>query len=290
MKAIFQHLRFPFSFLLMPVFWFSLMALDYHGKLWQDINLMLLFFVLHVLVYPSSNAFNSTQDHDEGSVGLIKNPLPVPTQLTNITIGFDVLAILLSCFINMNTACLIVCYIIASRLYSWRKVRLKQYPIIGFITVFICQGALIFFIVKEAIGFNFSLYSSIYIFFIDAFAASLMIGAMYPLSQIYQHKQDEKDGVKTISAWLSYRGTFIFSALQFLLFGALTYFIIITNEYPSKLIFFLACQLPIMLFFLYWFYQVEKNKSNANYSYTMRMNMLSSCCMNICFSTLCFWL
>jgi 1,4-dihydroxy-2-naphthoate octaprenyltransferase len=33
-------------------------------------------------------------------------------------------------------------------------------------------------------------------------AASLLIGGFYPLTQIYQHRQDKEDGVRTLSMLL----------------------------------------------------------------------------------------
>ncbi|HMT35427.1 MAG TPA: hypothetical protein PKC41_06190, partial [Chitinophagaceae bacterium] len=75
MKSILQHLRFPFSILLLPAFLFSYYFVDIPTP--QPFTFGLLFFILHFFVYPASNAYNSTQDRDEGSVGLIKNPLPI---------------------------------------------------------------------------------------------------------------------------------------------------------------------------------------------------------------------
>ena len=48
-------------------------------------------------------------------------------------------------------------------------------------------------------------------------ASSLLIGGFYPLTQIYQHEEDIKDGVKTISYKLGYRGTFIFTGIIYVL-------------------------------------------------------------------------
>ena len=95
-SAIFQHLRFPFSFLLLPVFLFSL----FEAESITSPTAFLLFVILHVLVYPSSNAYNSVQDRDTGSIGLIEKPMMVPPSLSIITICMDMLAILLTLFIS----------------------------------------------------------------------------------------------------------------------------------------------------------------------------------------------
>jgi 1,4-dihydroxy-2-naphthoate octaprenyltransferase len=280
MKSIIQHLRFPFSILLMPVFLYSILFIENRQlSVW---NLVLLFVILHVLVYPSSNAYNSTQDRDEGSVGLIEKPLPIPSNLLFITIVLDVIAIVLSLLINTQITILIFIYILASRLYSWRNIRLKQYPILGFFTVFICQGALVFYIVQysqfEHLNFRSLVFSLPY-----AFIASLFIGSMYPLSQIYQHEQDRKDGVHTISAMLGYRDTFLFSGLQFLSASFLLSYSFFTQGNISSLFIYNLSQLPVVFFFLYWFYQVMKDTSKADFKHTMQMNIISAVCMNVCF-------
>src|SRR3954471_3392589 len=45
--------------------------------------------------------------------------------------------------------------------------------------------------------------------------ATLLIGAYYPLTQIYQHEEDSARGDVTISILLGIKGTFIFSASMF---------------------------------------------------------------------------
>ncbi|MBK9301341.1 MAG: UbiA prenyltransferase family protein [Bacteroidetes bacterium] len=281
MKSILQHLRFPFSILLLPAFLFSYYFVDIPTP--QPFTFGLLFFILHFFVYPASNAYNSTQDRDEGSVGLIKNPLPIHNNLLMVTYVFDVLAILLAVWINGQTAILIAVYILASRLYSYRKIRLKQYPIIGFLTVFICQGALLFFIVQSAFNPDLCLHASFSNTLLPAFITSLFIGSMYPLSQIYQHEQDKRDGVKTISAMLGYRNTFLFSGVQFLLASILISYLFLKDAHWYALVVYGIFQMPIILFFLYWFYKVMLNNHEANYTNTMRMNIISALCMNLCF-------
>jgi 1,4-dihydroxy-2-naphthoate octaprenyltransferase len=199
-----------------------------------------------------------------------------------ITIILDVIAIVLSLLINKQTAILILIYILASRLYSWRKIRLKQYPILGFFTVFICQGALVFYIVQysqfEHLNFRNLIFSLPF-----AFISSLFIGSMYPLSQIYQHRQDRNDGVHTISALLGYRDTFLFAGIQFIAASFLLTYSFISEGKLIPLIIYNASQLPVVFFFLYWFYHVMKDNSKANFKHTMQMNIISAICMNVCF-------
>jgi len=267
----------------MPVFLFSCYVLEVGKDRSLIEELLLLFFILHVLVYPSSNAYNSTQDRDEGSVGLIKKPLPVPKILIPITVIMDFCALILSYTIHPYTSVLLLIYIIASRLYSYRGVRLKKYPILGFLIVFICQGALVFLMVFSVIYPEQIFFTAFVDYFSFAFIASLFIGSMYPLSQIYQHKQDKKDGVYTISAKLGYRNTFIFSGIQFTLASFIFNYFLFNDGRTIEMLIYNSSQLPVIIFFLIWFYRVIKDNTKADFKHTMLMNIISAVCMNVCF-------
>ena len=116
-------------------------------------------------------------------------------------------------------------------------------------------------------------------------AASLLIGGFYPLTQIYQHKEDKADGVETISYKLGYRGTFLFCASVYsvaMLFLGYTFLAsLMITQFFVLLIFFL----PILVYFFWWAAQVWKNEAAANFKNTMRMNLLASTCTNLAFIT-----
>src|SRR5207302_499043 len=77
--------------------------------------------------------------------------------------------------------------------------------------VIIFQGAVTFFLVYHGSESNHSTDVPV----IAMAAASLLIGGFYPLTQIYQHKEDLEDGVDSISYKLGYRGTFIFTGIVY---------------------------------------------------------------------------
>ena len=277
-KSTIQLLRFHFSIFLMPVFWFALTQLVNIN--W--INAALIFFILHVLVYPSSNGYNSYMDRDDSPIGGLANPLQPTKQLFYVTVAMDVLAIALSFIISPLFALGILIYIIGSRLYSYRGIRLKQYPIIGYLTVITLQGGLVFWMVFH--GSSMLLKTGMPI--AGMIAASLLIGGFYPLTQIYQHKQDKEDGVTTISYLLGYRRTFIFCAIVYsvaMLFVGYTFFSsLMIKEFFILAIFFL----PILVYFLWWATKVWRKESFADFKHTMQMNVLASICTNAAFITI----
>lgn len=276
-KSTLQLLRFHFSVFLMPVYWFALTQMVHIN--WY--KAALIFFILHVLVYPASNGYNSYMDRDETPIGGLKKPMQPTKELFYTTVVLDVVAVTASLFISWYFEAGILLYIMASRAYSYRGIRLKKHPIIGYLTVIVLQGAVTYWLVyhgsSEALYTNASMSGMI--------AASLLIGGFYPLTQIYQHKEDKADGVETISYKLGYRGTFLFCASVYsvaMLFLSYTFLAsLMITQFFVLLIFFL----PILVYFFWWAAQVWKNEAAANFKNTMRMNLIASTCTNLAFIT-----
>lgn len=274
-RSTIQLLRIPFSFLLMPVFWFSLLFVEYI----QWCHVILLFFIIHILMYPASNAYNSYMDNDTESIGGIARPLVPTKQLFYVSLVMDVLAFVLALWMNVWVGCSVLVYIIFSRLYSYRGVRLKKYPVAGFLTVILNQGGLVFFTVYQAA----TMQPAVSVPIMGVLTAILLIGGFYPITQVYQHAADKADGVTTLSVLLGIKGTFLFCmamyALAFLCM--LYYFTSISSIHTFIMIqlFFL----PVLVYFFYWMQLVWKDVQNANFKQTMRMNWIAATFTNMAF-------
>ncbi len=170
-KSTVKHLRFPFSFFLMPVFLFALSQAD-HIHWGQTI---LAFFILHILIFPSSNGYNSYQDRDETSIGGLKYPPKVTKNLYYVTLVFDATGVLAGLLVSVYFSVLVFVFILVSRAYSYRNIRLKKYPVLGFLTVFIFQG-----------GFSYLMSAS-------------AISALSPVMLLTQEHPDLYDPVKPVS-------------------------------------------------------------------------------------------
>jgi 1,4-dihydroxy-2-naphthoate octaprenyltransferase len=258
----------------MPVFFFSLSQVPVinYGKA------TLAFVILHFIMYPASNGYNSYMDRDEESIGMLEKPPMATKELFYVTLGLDVIAVILSFFINTVFASCIIANILASRAYSYRGIRLKKYPITGFLTVILFQGAITYFMVHKA-----SSVDNDPVPWMGMAVSSLLFGGFYPLTQVYQHEQDYKDGVRTISYLLGVRGTFIFSEIMYILadFLLLVYFNGQQKNYQFWLmqLFFL----PIVIYFISWWRKVLADRANASFSYAMRMNMVAATSVNCAF-------
>ena len=275
-RSTIQLLRFHFSFFLLPVYLFALSQLPVIAVE----QAILVFFILHLLVYPASNGYNSYMDRDETPIGGLKHPMQPTRQLFVTTVVLDILALLLGLLVSGWFCLCILFYILASRAYSYRGIRLKRFPITGFLTVFIFQGGLIFFATWHGAHPGNFLSAPL----LPCFISSLLIGASYPLTQVYQHREDAADGVTTLSQRLGKRGTFLFTALLFALATAVLY--VHFRSATWKWLLFLLCMLPVVLFFSYWWYQVWHNEDLADFRHSLRMNLLATFCMTVYFASL----
>jgi 1,4-dihydroxy-2-naphthoate octaprenyltransferase len=261
----------------MPVYWFAISQAEnpeMEKSIW-------IFVILHLLIYPASNAYNSYFDKDEGSIGGLKNPPKVTRALFQTAIRVDGLGFILALFlVDVGFGAGVFIYSMVSRAYSYDKIRLKKYPILSWSIVGLFQGAFTFLLVYhycQYSGFDFThllIESGI---LLAALASSIMLWAVYPLTQVYQHKQDAANGDQTLSILLGIKGTFIFSTIAFAV-GFLCYFFYFDF---NTFLFFLVFNIPSFVFFNWWTIKVFQSESNANFNNTMRMNILASLCLNL---------
>jgi len=277
-RSTIQLLRFPFSYFLMPVYWFALSFVPHIN--WG--RAALIFFLIHFLLYPSSNGYNSFMDRDEESIGGLANPMQPTKQLFWTTVVMDLISAVISVFISPIFAICFVVYIVFSRLYSYRGIRLKRFAVLGYLTVVLNQGSLVFFMVHS--GSNME--SNTGIPWQGLVAAAFLIGGFYPITQVYQHKADAKDGVETISMRLGKRGTFIFCGIMYVIAFAVLF---LYFDQQHLMVRFLVLQiffLPVVVAFLRWTIQVWKDGTAADFKHTMQMNWLASTCTSLAFITL----
>ncbi|MEP1035504.1 UbiA family prenyltransferase [Ekhidna sp.] len=278
-KSTILHLRIPFSFFLLPVF---LLAVAVSEHIHQQ-NLILSFFILHLLVYPASNGYNSYFDKDEGSIGGLKHPPKVSRQLYYVSLLMDALGLALALVISFEFLLMIFIYGAVSKAYSHPSIRLKKYPLIGWLAAGVFQGYFTFllsYIAVNDISFSESLNWSIQ--FPGILSTMLLLGS-YPMTQIYQHDEDMKRGDITISQKLGILGTFHFTALSFMISSG-GFFFYFMNEFSLNTgLLFSAAMFPVLLYFGSWYFRVRNDRTKADYSSTMRLNLISSAVLNAFF-------
>lgn len=271
------HLRLPFSWFLLPVFLFSLSFspnINQHRLLW-------VFIILHLLVYPASNGYNSYFDRDEKSIGLLKNPPPVNRSLYFISLLLDLLALILSyVHINIVFMLMVLLYGLVSKAYSHPRIRLKKYAVTGWVITGFFQGFFTF--LTCYVGLNdFTIEQALRPqVLMPAILSTIMLWGNYPLTQVYQHEEDAGRGDFTLSLRLGIKGTFYFSAWMFMLAAAgfvVLFHFLFNGSYIRE---FLLAMAPVILFFAFWFFRVKQNEKYARYDYAMWMNFISSTSLN----------
>ena len=212
----------------------------------------------------------------------------VDKSLYNFSLLLDLIAVILSLLVNPGLFAAVLIYGILSKLYSHQSVRLKKYPIISFLIVFIFQGACVYWSSYAAVsglnilnGWNLN-------YILAGLICSCLIGATYPLTQIYQHVEDSKRGDKTLSIVLGIRGSFWFSSALFIISIILMYAYWFRLAMMNNFWIFLICVAPVIIIFCTWLMKVYHDPKAANFKNMSRMTLLSSLMMLIYFSILNF--
>ena len=274
-------LRIPFSFFLSPIYFFALAQVPEINWL----NAVLIFIILHFIIYPASNGYNSYMDRDTESIGGLEKPPPPSRQLFWVTVVLDSIGILLSLIIGPIFTLVMLFYIGASKAYSYRGIRLKKFPYLGYLVVIAFQGAVTFWLVY----YGSSRDHDLVVPWQGMVICSLLVGGFYPLTQIYQHNQDLADGVSTISYKLGYTGTFIFCAVVYILAWVFMAQFFIGKKQGDQLLMVGIFFIPVIVYFIRWFVLVLKNSKEASFKNTMKMNWLAASCTNISFLILLIW-
>lgn len=287
MKNILLHLRIPFSLFLLPVFLFALSQASpvVTDRAWWA------FVLIHLFLYPASNAYNSYYDKDEGSIGMLEVPPPVSIGLLVTAWVLDIAAIILAFLAELGTPFIVylIMYGLISKAYSHPVIRLKKYPLLSWLIVGLFQGAFTYLATMQVLTqMEVPALLSVH-YLLPALICTSNLWAVYPLTQVYQHDEDARRGDLTYSRLLGIEGTFLSAAVFFTLsfVGYLYYFLSVGSV--NSLFVLLVCMGPVLGYFGYWWWLVRKDPAEANFRHTMRMNVLASLGLNLFFGILCLY-
>ncbi len=273
LRAVWLHLRVPFSFFLLPVFWFAL----YESPAPVGWRVWLVGFILHGLLYPASNAYNSYYDKDEGSIGILETPPPVDKTLFWVAIGIDGVALLLGLFLGWPFVIYLLIYGLISKAYSNDRIRLKRYPVLSWLVVGAFQGGFTYLMTWQTLCEvpMAALWHPKPL--LAALLCTLNVLAVYPITQVYQHEEDARRGDLTLSRLLGVRGTFACTLLVYTL-SLSGFWLFFDGQRPFfGLLLFL---LPAMLYFVVWYSRVHRDSGYANFRSAMLMTLLAGVGLN----------
>jgi 4-hydroxybenzoate polyprenyltransferase len=215
LTALVVHHRLHFQLLLAPVFlWGWLIA---GGGLRMPV--VLAFVAFHGFLYSGATAFNSYYDRDVGPVGGLERPPPVPSTLLPASLVMQVAGWILAALVNLPFWVAYGVFVGLSTAYSHPRVRLKAHTLASLVVVGFGQGVLAFLAAWAAtrgeIASAWSLDGVL-----GATAATALILALYPLTQLYQIDEDAARGDRTLAVVWGPSGCFRFSLLCTLIGGA----------------------------------------------------------------------
>ncbi len=280
-KSTLLHLRIPFSYFLLPIFLFAVVVYP-----WKDMaEVVWIFVILHFFIYPASNGYNSYFDKDKSSIGGLKRPPSVEVQLYWVSLLFDLVGILAGWYLSWEFAIMLIIYGLVSKAYSHPSIRLKKMPYIGWLAAGIFQGYFTMCMVYVGLNeWSAEMWTPEIQF--PALLSSILLFGSYPMTQVYQHEEDAERGDQTISLKLGIMGTFHFTLLAFTV--AIAGFVMYFTSYYHWMtaLSFLLILSPTLIYFLVWYAEVRKDHTKADYSHTMKLNMISATCFIVFFLTL----
>jgi 1,4-dihydroxy-2-naphthoate octaprenyltransferase len=193
--AYVRHLRLPFQLTLAPIFlWGALLAQAAPG-----FGSAAAFVSLHLFLYPAATAFNSVFDRDEGPVGGLAAPPPVPAGLARF-------ALILAAAGALIAACVgplffLIYALIAgwTAAYSHPATRWKASPYKSAAAIALGQGGL---------GFLAGLAAAAAVeldpepLVSGGVSAGLVALGLYPATQVFQVEEDSRRGDRTLAVAL----------------------------------------------------------------------------------------
>ena len=210
-RSFFLHLRVPFQLVLSPIFlWGALFGPQ------RDERLLLGWLIFHLLLGSTATVFNSYFDRDQGPIAWLRQPPPVSRSDLIIALLLQFIGLLASLTIGTAFTCLYLALMAVSFVYSHPSVRLKARPIAGLLLVFVAHGGGAFAAGYLSAGGAIDL---LFAFprWIALAAAMVLVGGLFPLTQVYQIEEDRSRGDRTFPVRYGWRKAFFVSGTGFLI-------------------------------------------------------------------------
>ena len=117
----------------------------------------------------------------------------------------------------------------------------------------------------------------------------MILWGVYPLTQVYQHKEDSRRAETSYSLWVGIKGTFVSSVLAFSL-AAPVFIFFLYFLMPQDLLVSLSLLgfglVPALVYLGMWMHRVWKDENAADFKSTMTMNILASGGLNLALTAL----
>lgn len=217
---------------------------------------------------------------DESPIQGLQKPPPTSEMMYWLSLMLDLVGIFWA-YYKLSPAFFIFCiiYAISHRIYSHPFTRLKALAVTStlywnFLNGY-CNVVASYMGATENITALNQVPAQVHAAAIIYFVYSI---GSWPVSQIYQHEEDKKNGDNSLSIQLGIRGTLLF-AWVFISAGALcqiAYFFAFF-EIPTELsASFMLVSFPLTLYTMIWTKDVFEDPNNANYERTDKWQFIST--------------
>ncbi|MGM0545228.1 MAG: UbiA family prenyltransferase [Bacteroidota bacterium] len=169
------------------------------------------FLNVHLLLYGGATAFNSYWDKDEGPIGGLKNPPKMSDWMWVASLLLQSIGLLLAMGQGGSFTVIYGISMIFFWLYSTPLARWKSHPIKSLVAIGVSTGLNSVLLGYLAAGNSFL---PLWIF-VAAVGAMFMLLALYPISQIYQIREDRRRGDQTFAVRYGRKGVIRFFGLSF---------------------------------------------------------------------------
>ena len=218
------------------------------------INALLLgCFIWAVLLNSGALAFNSFYDRDKGDITWLNNPPAIPRYLLQFSIFLFIIGLTLAYFINSRFFIAALVASILSILYSHPKIRLKKIAGFDALANVIAYGILTpyagYILINNSLSDSFGLVL-IAMFFLTT--------GGYPLSTIYQYKEDIKRGDITLTAFLGKKNSLLFSMAAITIGFLIIFYGIYKGLLGHYAILALLVFISVLFILLNWFFNLNE--------------------------------
>lgn len=265
LRSFFLHLRWHYQILLLSGGY--ILA----GLFIEDLNFRnywIQFFNVHLLLFGGATAFNSFWDKDEGPIGGLKYPPKMTPWMRPAAIVIMITSWMLAWEQSIFFHLFFGISFLLFWLYSTPMARWKSHPVLSIFVIFQSTGCGGFMLGILAGGGWLELSS-----LAGACGAGLVLISMYPVSQIFQQKEDKLRADQTFAIKYGSTGVYRFFVISFLagllLIGAGLYLI---RPFWALLLSFSG----LCGFFVVWFTLRKLKGESSEYAAVMKLKFTAS--------------
>ena len=242
----------------------------------MDITQYLLQFLnVHILLFGGATAFNSWWDKDIGPVGGLKHPPKMEPWMHKLSLGFMFFGLIWSVAVGIIYTGIYLVSLFLFWIYSSPHWRWKGHPLKSLIAIGVSTGLNSVLLGTLAAGGQITP-----MVLLGSFGAMLILLSLYPVSQVYQEKDDRQRGDKTFAITYGLKVVKQFFAGNFAAGSFLVVLVsYLINPYYGMLL-FVGCTISGILLSKI----IAQLKGNdGEYKIVMEMKFLASLSFVLCF-------